>query len=1343
MQSQPGLVPATRPRVADESQEAERQRKNAEWYNKRHPDGGRRLKAVQEKNRLAAAVSSTSGQWSPIGPQPIEWVYEFSGRVWGISVDPRNSSVIYVGTDGGGVWKTTNGGANWVPLTDTQANINIRDITLAPTAPDTVFAATTGGGLLKSTNGGGNWTTLLPGFFVNSISVHPANPSILLAAAHDFIPPPGPESVLGPEFSIVRSADGGSSWTTTFPSANANAVVFDPTNGNYAYVTTSSGLYRSTDSGVTWNLVPGNGLPSSPFGQLSLAIAPSSSNILYLAIKGPSGSLIGFYKSADGGATWARLGVPPNDDITYWGWYLRVHPTNPNVLYAGSLGLSLSLDGGKTWARNEAGLHVDHHVEVFSADGTTLFEGNDGGIWSTTNPSAANSTWTSLNNTLNTAMFYPGISINPTTPNTAFGGTQDNGVLQYQGTLPWRSVVCGDGGYTAIDFLQPQNVYASCDGLVEIAASSDGGNSFRPASSGVGVQDPTEFVPPMVMDPSNPSRLYYGTNRIYQTLNGANSWTAISSDLTAGIGGLATIAIAPSDPNTIYTGAEGGVLFVTQNALSGTGATWAPRNLPVSQAIFKIVVDPQNPLTAWAGGFGLDSLQRAVGPLYRTTDGGVTWSNRSSGLPSIPVNDIVLDPDVANTIYVATDVGVYRSADSGQSWLPLGAGLPNVVVNSILLYRPSRILRAATYGRGMWDLPIPASGQVAITIASTSVGAYFSLEDGTTYQGPFTFYWFTGAQHTVTWLKTVPGGNAQYLFTGWTDGASQNTRTIVVPSSAVTFTAILSAQYLLTVTLSPTQSGTVTLSPASANGYYNAGTTVQINVTPAEGYYMTAFSGDLSGSAPQSIVMNAPHNVTVNFGCAYSITGLPRQFGSASTSAFFEIETGSACPWHLTPADNWFAITSAFAGAGSATVAYTVAVNAGATRSTTLTFLTGFVISIAQDAETTGRPSVISMLPNSGTGTAQTFGYQFEDPNGYSNISQATMYFESQTSDPSCNVIVTQVSGGKYAVSLTSNGGSGVQGPVQLPVSTTLQNGQCSVDVSKVSVTGSGNNLKVTIAVAFDPTFTGSLIAVASAKDAVTMLVSAAEMLGTWIAYPLTTSVPVVVNSVANGASYQLAIAPNTWIAIQGTNLSQSTREWRTSDFVNGLLPTSLDGVSVTIDGDLGFISYISPTQINVLAPDDTKQGKVQVTVSNAAGASNVYAVNEGSVSPALFTFDSVHVAATHALGSYVGAVNSLPGVSTTPAAAGETVVLYATGFGTTNPLQVTGLAVTGVEAVANPVTVTIGGIAATVSFSGLIGPGLYQINVVVPSVPGGDVPIVASIMGIQTPPGVVIAIQQ
>jgi uncharacterized protein (TIGR03437 family) len=228
-----------------------------------------------------------------------------------------------------------------------------------------------------------------------------------------------------------------------------------------------------------------------------------------------------------------------------------------------------------------------------------------------------------------------------------------------------------------------------------------------------------------------------------------------------------------------------------------------------------------------------------------------------------------------------------------------------------------------------------------------------------------------------------------------------------------------------------------------------------------------------------------------------------------------------------------------------------------------------------------------------------------------------------------------------------------------------------------------------------------------------------------------------IVTAVANAASYQPGLASGTWISIFGTNLSASTYTWQNSDFVNGLLPTSLQGVSVTINGVAAYVAYISPTQINLLAPDDATIGAVQVQVTAARQSSNSLSTPKTLFAPAFFTLaGGAYVAALHADYSLVGAPNLLPGVVTQAAKPGETILLYGTGFGPTNPPTPAPLA--------NPVQIKIGGIAATVAFAGLVGPGLYQFNVTVPpNLSTGDAAVLATIGGVNTQTGVAITIQQ
>lgn len=233
------------------------------------------------------------------------------------------------------------------------------------------------------------------------------------------------------------------------------------------------------------------------------------------------------------------------------------------------------------------------------------------------------------------------------------------------------------------------------------------------------------------------------------------------------------------------------------------------------------------------------------------------------------------------------------------------------------------------------------------------------------------------------------------------------------------------------------------------------------------------------------------------------------------------------------------------------------------------------------------------------------------------------------------------------------------------------------------------------------------------------------------------------ITSVSNAGSFQPGFASGTWLSIFGTNLSTVTYTWQASDFVNGMLPTSLEGVSVTINGKPAYVEYISPTQINVLAPDDVTTGPVAVQVTAAQQASNSVTVQKSQFSPAFFTIaNGAYVAALHADYTLVARTNLISGVTSRPAQPGETILIYGTGFGPTNPPSPTAQLVSAAAPLANPVQFTIGGVTATTVFAGLTSSGLYQFNVTVPNLPAGDAAVSAVIGGASTQTGVSVTIQ-
>jgi uncharacterized protein (TIGR03118 family) len=235
----------------------------------------------------------------------------------------------------------------------------------------------------------------------------------------------------------------------------------------------------------------------------------------------------------------------------------------------------------------------------------------------------------------------------------------------------------------------------------------------------------------------------------------------------------------------------------------------------------------------------------------------------------------------------------------------------------------------------------------------------------------------------------------------------------------------------------------------------------------------------------------------------------------------------------------------------------------------------------------------------------------------------------------------------------------------------------------------------------------------------------------------------ITTSSVVNAGSLATGAAPNAFLAIFGPNLSPISRGWTTSDFgANGALPTSLDGVSVTIDGKPAYVSFVSPKQVNVLAPPDTTTGPVQVVISNNGLASAFASIQLATYAPSFFISKGTEIAALHADNSVVGATTLFPNVST-PAKPGETIMLFCTGFGATNPAYPSGQVLAQGYPLAITPTVTVGGASATVAYDGLTGAGLYQLNVTIPaSTPNGDMPVVATINGVSTQTGAIVTVQ-
>ena len=712
----------------------------------RHVPHGARVRAFEQARRMrpvpqmlanmsVASIPDSAQHWTLIGPRPT--LDGYAGRVTAIAIHPHDNNTVYIGGAEGGVWKTTDGGLNWKPLSDFEPALAIGSLVIDPADPNTIYAGTGeqnfnfdaygGIGILKSVDAGSTWTVVAGDVFdqqsIGRLAIAPGNSQLILAAA---------------DGGVYRSADAGSTWQNV-QFGPATDVLFDPSDSNIAYAAIgapfaidSAGVYKSTDTGQTWKISNGTApkaLPSSDkIGRIGLAISRSSPKTLYagiesLAVESSSGVL---YKSSDGGSTWTA--TAGSAYCTKQCWYnnvLAVNPVNPKILLGGGVDLRSSADGGVTWYLAALGqdVHVDQHAIAFTADGARVFVGNDGGVWASPATKAGFS-WNSLNATLAITQFYPGLSIHPSDPKVSFGGTQDNSSLAYSGLMQWERVSCGDGAATAIDPLNPTNVYVTCAGarpgpvLGVVQKSLYGGarGTFRPSDNGLSRTEGVPFLPYITIDPTHPQNLYItGNQHIYQSTNGGSLWSRVSPDVTAGYLPPCAIAVAPTDSNTVYSGSCDGMVWVTHNALSGTGSTWqdVSSGLP-GNAVTHITIDPSSRRKAYVTISGFQA-----GHVFLTEDGGGVWTDISGNLPDISANDLIADPDLPGTLYVATDLGVFWTNTTGRVWSPLGDGLPNAAALSLAFERTSRTLRAATHGRSVWDLLVLVHGLNLIPLVSS------------------------------------------------------------------------------------------------------------------------------------------------------------------------------------------------------------------------------------------------------------------------------------------------------------------------------------------------------------------------------------------------------------------------------------------------------------------------------------------------------------------------------------------------------------------------------------------------------------------------------------------------
>jgi len=701
------------------------------WPSGQRLDPALYMDAAAEVNaaRVRVAGQRDASVWEPLGPALWNSISynPGNGRVNTVAIAPSDPSIVYAGTPASGLWKSTNGGNGWASLYTDLPSMGISGIAVHPTAPDTVYIATGDGdggdtfsaGVLKSYDGGQSWNTTGLNWTigqarnVRALRMHPWNPRRLMCATTN---------------GLYRTVNGATTWFQAVPGSFYD-VDFKPGDSAITYACNDK-FYRSSASGLSFSVIT-NGVPTSnTVGRMSIGVSPADPELVYLLCSNEEdGSFLGLYRSTDGGLSFEQRSSSPNlfgyeedgSDIGGQAWYdmaLAVDPNDPQTLYVGGINVWKSTNGGLSWtimshwvSPSDIGYtHADiHGLEVL--DGK-LFCASDGGLYVSDDHGEE---WTDLSAGLDITQFYR-LGGSEMQSDLIMAGAQDNGSNRFLNEA-WTHVFGADGMEAAVDPSTPFTVYASYQ-LGGLMRSYDRGENWD--FIGDEVPDDGPWVTPFAIDPNNTDRIVAGYTNLWISEDQGNFWNMVSDWDSERI--VRCLAIAPSDGNVIYVGRND--LLVRSTVGGGIWQSIAgglPDLTPTSFA-----VDPIDPMHVWISFSGTSYGSK----VYESINGGNTWSNRSIGLPNVPVNSLALNPGVVNGIYAGTDLGVFYRDDILGAWEPFGESLPNVVISELEVNLASGKLRAATYGRGIWQADLYASIITGISTISATDGPGLHRLDG-------------------------------------------------------------------------------------------------------------------------------------------------------------------------------------------------------------------------------------------------------------------------------------------------------------------------------------------------------------------------------------------------------------------------------------------------------------------------------------------------------------------------------------------------------------------------------------------------------------------------------------
>lgn len=724
-----------------------------------HTAAGQDRPAVAPAPRAITPPPLTTSGLKPLELRPIGPCIT-PGRIGDVAVDPRNRSVWYVALSSGGLWKTTNRGTTWKSIFDNHGSYSLGCVTVDPNKSDIVWLGTGenqsqrsvgyGDGVYKSTDGGATWahTGLKTSEHIAKILVDPRDSDTVYVASQ------GPLWGPGGDRGLFKTTDGGKTWKPVLEIGENTGVTdacFDPRDPDVIYAASyqrrrnvgvligggpEAAVYKTTDAGRTWNKLT-DGLPKEDMGRIALAVSPQKPDVVYAHVQTAAGKdRGGFFRSEDGGKTWAKRGTATVQDGQYYG-EIFPDPHAFDRLYVMDMVPQLTEDGGKTFRRQNWATHVDHHALVFDpADPQHLLSGNDGGLYETYD---GGKTWRHFD-TLSSTQFYRVATDNAVPFYNVYGGAQDNGTMGGPvravnavgvRTSDWGKVGGSDGMQPRVDPTDPDTVYTSSQNgaLVRLDRQTGRNTPIRPRAGGKEAVR-WNWDTPLVISPHNPKRLYYAGSRLFRSDDRGDNWKAVSPDLTRNLDPtkvevmgkvwgadavsrntfttpLSTptaLAESPLKEGLLYVGTDDGLIQVSEDG----GGTWrkidtfpgVPEGTTWVSDLFPSAHDPDTVYAAF------NNWQRGDFKPYvlRSRDRGKTWASVAGNLPARHgVWSVVEDHVNRNLLFAGTEFGLFFTADGGTEWVKV-PGAPPIPFRDLEVQKREGDLVCGTFGRGIFVL---------------------------------------------------------------------------------------------------------------------------------------------------------------------------------------------------------------------------------------------------------------------------------------------------------------------------------------------------------------------------------------------------------------------------------------------------------------------------------------------------------------------------------------------------------------------------------------------------------------------------------------------------------------